>query len=120
MVPLDLRVPILGRCRAWFGVWVGSSPLTDDEEESGVVVEVFVSRYSAPAAAGSVEVLVVLAVLVVVVVVVVVEAVAVGAVDDGDGIVCCSEPEWDSQLAVLLIRNPRSSVAGVRARERLK
>jgi hypothetical protein len=112
MVPLDLRVPILGRCRAGFGVRVGSSPLTDDEEDSGVVVEVFVSRYSAPAAAaGSVEVLVVLAVLAVVVVVVV-EAVAV---DDGDGIVCRSEPEWDSQLAVLLIITPRGSVAGVRA-----
>jgi hypothetical protein len=86
--------------------------LTDDEEESGVVVEVLVSRYSAPAVAGWVEVLVVLAM----VVVVVVEAVAVGAVDDGDGIVCRSEPEWDSQLAVLLIINPRGSVAGVKSK----
>jgi hypothetical protein len=37
MVPEDLRVPILGRWRAVLGVREGSSPMTDDEEESGVV-----------------------------------------------------------------------------------
>jgi hypothetical protein len=44
MVPLDLRVPILGRARAWFGVWEGSSPLTDEAEEPGVVVAGLGSR----------------------------------------------------------------------------
>lgn len=36
MVPLDLRVPILGRCNAWLGVRLWSSPLTDEAEEPGV------------------------------------------------------------------------------------
>jgi hypothetical protein len=36
IVPLDLRVPILGRLRASFGVRVGSSPFTDDADEPGV------------------------------------------------------------------------------------
>jgi hypothetical protein len=77
LVPLDLRVPIVGRGSACDG----SSPVTDDEE-SGVAVDVqFWSPYSAA-------------------------SVAVGVVDDGDFMVCRCEHVWESQLAALLILTP--------------
>jgi hypothetical protein len=70
MVPLDLRVPILGRVRASLGVRVGSSPFTDDADEPGVAEELCLGLGSRASGAAAVVVLAVLA--------------AVGA---GDGVV---------------------------------